>query len=209
MYNDHSFNLTGSSGRQDVQSALYLYLVAKLRPILQPHRLQPARLICPLNFPGKNTEVGCHFLLQQIFPIQESKPHLLQLLHWQVDSSLLRQPGSLQISVCVCLSVCRLPWQLSQYRISLQRRKPAFDSWVRQFPCRRDRLPHQQSWTSLVAQIVKNLAAIWETWVRSLGWEDHLEKGMETHFSVLAGRIPLDRGAWRLQSKGSQRVGHE
>ena len=64
-------------------------------------------------------------------------------------------------------------------------------------------------WTSLVAQIVKNLAAIWETWVRSLGWEDHLEKGMETHFSVLAGRIPLDRGAWRLQSKGSQRVGHE
>ena len=49
--------------------------------------------------------------------------------------------------------------------------------------------------TSLLAQTVKNLPAMWETWVRSLGWED-LEEGMATHSSILAWRIPRDRGAW-------------
>ena len=43
-------------------------------------------LLCPLNFPGKNTGVGCHFLLQGIFLTQGSNPHLLHLLHWQADS---------------------------------------------------------------------------------------------------------------------------
>ena len=43
---------------------------------------------------------------------------------------------------------------------------------------------------SLVAQLVKNLPAVWETWVRSLGWEDPLEKGKSTHSSILAWRIP-------------------
>ena len=47
-----------------------------------------------------------------------------------------------------------------------------------------------------VAQTVKNLPAMWETWVQSLGWEDLLEEGMATHFSTLAWRIPMDRGAW-------------
>ena len=42
----------------------------------------------------------------------------------------------------------------------------------------------------LVAQLVKNLPAMWETWVRSLGWEDPLEKGKATHSSILAWRIP-------------------
>ena len=49
---------------------------------LWPHGLQHARLLCPWDFPGKNTGVGCHFLLQEIFPTQGSKPHFLQ---WQVD----------------------------------------------------------------------------------------------------------------------------
>ena len=44
-------------------------------------------------------------------------------------------------------------------------------------------------WASLVAQLVKNLPAMWETWVLSLGWEDPLEKGMATHSSILAWRI--------------------
>ena len=48
----------------------------------------------------------------------------------------------------------------------------------------------------LVAQMAKNLSAMPETWVRSLGWEDPLEEGMATHFSILAWRIPMDRGAW-------------
>ena len=49
---------------------------------------------------------------------------------------------------------------------------------------------------SLVAQMVKNLPAVWETWVRSLGSVDPLEEGIATHSSILAWRIPMDRGAW-------------
>ena len=44
--------------------------------------------------------------------------------------------------------------------------------------------------------MVKNPPAMWETWAQSLGWEDPLEEGMATHSSVLAWRIPMDRGAW-------------
>ena len=54
----------------------------------------------------------------------------------------------------------------------------------------------------LVAQTVKNLPAMWETWVRYLGWEDRLEQGMATHSSILAWRIPMDRGAWRTTVHG-------
>ena len=52
------------------------------------------------------------------------------------------------------------------------------------------------SWASLMAQMVKNLPAVWEIWVQSLGWEDPLEEGMATHSSILAWRISMDRGAW-------------
>ena len=48
----------------------------------------------------------------------------------------------------------------------------------------------QYSWASLVAQMVKNLPAMWKTWVRSMCWEDPLEKGKATHSSILAQRIP-------------------
>ena len=57
-------------------------------------------------------------------------------------------------------------------------------------------------WASLVAQTVKNLPAMRETWVRSLGWEDPLEESVATHSSILAWRIPLDRGAWRATVHG-------
>ena len=54
----------------------------------------------------------------------------------------------------------------------------------------------RRQWASLVAQTVKNPPAMWETWVRSLSWEGPLEEGMATHSSILAWRIPTDRGAW-------------
>ena len=57
--------------------------------------------------------------------------------------------------------------------------------------------PLQYFWASLVAQLVKNLPAVWKNWVGSLGWEDPLEKGKATHSSILA---------WRIQSMGSQRA---
>ena len=60
-----------------------------------------------------------------------------------------------------------------------------------------------------MAQLVKNLPATWETWVRSLGWEDSLEKGKATHSSILAWRIPWTEEPGRLQSMGSQRVGYD
>ena len=50
--------------------------------------------------------------------------------------------------------------------------------------------PLQYSWASLVAQVVKNPPAVWETWFRPLGWEDPLEKGKATHSSILAWGIP-------------------
>ena len=50
--------------------------------------------------------------------------------------------------------------------------------------------PLQNSWASLVVQLVKNLPALWETWVLSLGWDDPLEKGKVIHLSILAWRIP-------------------
>ena len=56
--------------------------------------------------------------------------------------------------------------------------------------------PLQYSWASLVALMVKNPPAMWETWVQSLDWEDPLEKGMATHSSILAWRIPRGRGTW-------------
>ena len=50
---------------------------------------------------------------------------------------------------------------------------------------------------SLVAQLVKSLPAMWETWVQSLDWEDPLEEGMATQSSIIAWRNSMDRGAWR------------
>ena len=77
-------------------------------PTLQLHGLQPSRLLCPWDFPGKNTGVGCHFHLQRVFPTQGSNPSLLCLLHWQVDSLPLsnkevqESPGL----VCMCAKAC-------------------------------------------------------------------------------------------------------
>ena len=65
-----------------------------------------------------------------------------------------------------------------------------------------------RSGASLVAQIVKNLPAMQETQVQPLGWEDPLEKGMATHSSILAWRIPWTEEPDLLQSMGLQRVRH-
>ena len=95
---------------------------------LWPHGLQPTRLLCPWDFPGKSTGVGCHI---------------------------------------------------------------------------------QYSWAFLLAQMVKNLPAMQQTRVRSLGREDPLEKDMAPHSSTLAWRIPWIEEPGRLQSMGSRRVRHD
>ena len=61
-----------------------------------------------------------------------------------------------------------------------------------------------------MAQVIKNPPAVQEIWVRSLGWEDSLKEGMATDSSILAWRIPMDRGAWRAAVlRVTQRVGHD
>ena len=87
--------------------------------------------------------MGFHFLLQGIFLTQGLNPHLLHLLHWQVDSLALEPPGRPQ---------------LLHYDNSIKLSSPIV-------------------WTSLVAQLAKNLPAVQETLVRFLGWEDTLEIG--------------------------------
>ena len=60
-----------------------------------------------------------------------------------------------------------------------------------------------------MAPMVKNLPAVWETWVQSLGWEDPLQKGIAIHSSILAWRIPRTEEPGGLQSMGLQRVRHD
>ena len=70
--------------------------------LLRPHRLKPARLLCPWDFPSKNMGVGCHFLLQEIFPTQGMNP---SFLHWQANSLPLSHQGSPCVCVCVCVCI--------------------------------------------------------------------------------------------------------
>ena len=65
-------------------------------------------------------------------------------------------------------------------------RRPRFHSWVGMIQGEGIGYSLQYSWASIMAQLVKNLPAMWETWVRSLGWEDPLEKGKATHSSTVA-----------------------
>ena len=89
-------------------------------------------------------------------------------------------------------------------------RKGRFDPWVGKSPWRRTLATHSSiPRTSLVAQIVRNLSAMWETWVQSPGQENPLEKGMATHSSILPWRIPWTEEPGRLQSMGLQRVGRD
>ena len=62
---------------------------------------------------------------------------------------------------------------------------------------------------SFLAQMVKRLSTMRETWVRALGWEDPLEKEMATHSRTIAWKIPWTEEPGRLRSTGSQRVGHD
>ena len=112
-------------------------------------------------------------------------------------------------------------------------RRRGFNPWVGKIPWRRERLPtpvflhgefhglyspwgHKESdmtewlsWASLLAHMVKHLPVMRETQVGSQGWEDPLEKEMATHSSILTWKIPWTEEPCRLQSMGSQRVGHD
>ena len=80
-------------------------LLSHVQP-LWPHRLKPARLLCPWDFSGKNNGVGCHFILQGIFLTQGLNSHPLRVLHWQVGSLPVSQPGTIYMYTCVCMLSC-------------------------------------------------------------------------------------------------------
>ena len=108
--------------------------------------------------PSKKIEVGCHSLLQGIFPAQGWNPGLL---HCRLILYQLRE------SSCNAGDTGSIPWLGGSTGEGIG-------------------YPLQYSWSSLVAQLVKNPPAMWEIWVWSLGWEDPLEKRKVTHSSILA-----------------------
>ena len=78
---------------EDVLLFLCMLSCSVMSTSLHPHGLQPTRLFCPWNFPGEAVGMGCHFLLQEIIPIQGSNLHLLRFLNWQVGSFATEPPG--------------------------------------------------------------------------------------------------------------------
>ena len=87
MYHSENKQCQNADDRDIWQVCMHLFFLVlcakslQSRQTLQPYRPQPARFLCPWDSPGKNTRVGCHFLLQGIFPTQGLNPHLLCLLH--------------------------------------------------------------------------------------------------------------------------------
>ena len=133
---------------------------------MRPHRPQPTRLSRPWDSPGKNTGVGCHFLLQCV------KVKLLSRVRPSATpwTAALQTPPSMGFS--------RQEYPIFSYDNVLK-----FGA-------------------SLIAQLVKNLPAMQETWVRFLGPENPLEKEMATHSSILAWEIPWTEEPGWLQSIG-------
>ena len=145
-------------------------------------------MVCPRNDPGKNTRVGCHSLLQGIFPTQGSNPDLLYC-RWILYQ--LSHKGNPRI----------LEWVA--YLFSSGSSRPRSQTGISCIAGDSGSIPGsgrstgkgigylvQYSWASLVAHLVKNPPSMWETRVRSLVWEDLLQKGKATHLSILAWRIP-------------------
>ena len=73
----------------------------------------PTRLLCPGDSPGKNTGVGCHALLQRLFPTQGSDPSLLHLLHWLLGSSPLAPPGKVKVKSLSRVWLFATPWTVA------------------------------------------------------------------------------------------------
>ena len=89
-----------------VSVCVYVPSITQSCPTLcDPMDSKPTRLLCPWHFPNKNIGVGCHFLLQEIFLILGSIPHLLRLLHWQTDSLPLSHLDMVSPNSCVFLSI--------------------------------------------------------------------------------------------------------
>ena len=177
---------------------------------------------CPWNSPGQNTGVSSLSCLQGIFPTQGSNsglPHCRWILYQ------LSHNGTPRTLEWVAYPVSRGSSQPRNQTRVFWIEGGFFTNWAIRENTKNEIINfccfiwssafdvvsvsdfgHS---TSLVAQRLKHLPATWETWVRSLGWEDPLEKEMATHSSTLAWKIPWMEERGRLQSTGLQRVGHD
>ena len=138
---------------------------------VQPHRRQPTRLPHPWDSPGKNTGVGCHFLLQCMKVKSESE--VAQLCPTLSDPKDCSLPGSSAHGIFQARVLSRVPLPSPNSLISFNINF-------------RDCLGFL---ASPIAQLVKNPPAMQETLVRSLGWEDPLEKGKATTHVFLHGEF--------------------
>ena len=151
--------------------------------------LWPHWLYSPCNSPGQNTGMSSRSFLQGIVPTQRSN---LGLLHYGLILSQLGHKGSPRILEWVAYHLSRGSSQPNNWTRASCNAGRFFTSWVTR--------------ASLVAQTVKSLPAMRQTWVQSLGWEEPLEKEMATHSSILAWKIPWMEDPGRLQSMGSHGV---
>ena len=101
---------------------------------------------------------------------------------------------------CQILSAPRASLIAQLVKISCNARDPSSFPGMGRSPGEGIAYPLQYSWASFAAQLVKNLPAMWETWLQSLGWEDPLEEGKATHSSILTWRIPWTLWCMGLQS---------
>ena len=154
----------------------------------------PGFSVCEI-FAGKNTGMGWHFLLQGIFPTQGSNLRLLCFLHWQAGSLSLAAPMN------GWTSAQRRYW--GSYVIRQNRDQEEWEQSQRLRWCLTDLVLDITSWASLVAQLVENPPAMWETWVRSLGWEDPQRRAWQPTSVFLPGESPWTEKSGGLQSMGS------
>ena len=150
------------------KASLVAQMVKKVKVKVTQLSVQLFEDCSPWNSLGQNTGMGNLSLLQRIFPTQGSNS---DLPHCR-----------------------RILYQLSH------KGRPRILEWVAYPFSSGSSQPRNGTSVSCIAggfsQLVKNEPAMQETWVPSLGWEDPLEKGMATHFNLLAWRILMDRGVW-------------
>ena len=147
------------------------------------HGLQPTRLLCPWDFPAKDTWVGSHFLLQGILLTLGSNPSLPYIAGRFFTDWDTRKPKLVK-------------------KVFLQCRRPQFNSWVRKIPWRRDRLPIPVFLGCPCGSAGKESTCNVGDLLSIPGLERSLGEGKVTHSSILAWRIP-----WTVCSMGSQRIG--
>ena len=177
---------------------------------LWPHKRQPARLLCPWNPPGKNTEVDCHSLLQRIFPTQGLNPGLLHRRQiWSLDWEDPLEKGivyplqysGLENSMdCIVHGVAKSWTWLSDFHFQIVSNDFPVTQVVKNLNKYKRLI--KSSIDDRASGICLRMQEMQETWVRSLGQEDPLEEEMATHSSILAWKIP-----WAEEPGGLQSVG--